>query len=734
MVLLMWVIYMRKPEILSPAGDLKCLVAAIEGGCDAVYLSGKAYGARAFASNFTEDEIVEAARVAHTYGVKVYVAANTLVYDDEVNKFMKYIEFLYKNGVDAVIVQDLGMIDLIKQTFPNFEVHASTQAHIHNLEGVKLMEKLGVSRCVLARETPIDLIKEIKSQSVMEIEIFAHGALCVSYSGQCLMSSLIGGRSGNRGTCAGSCRQKYDVLDKNKNKINEFSYNLSTKDLNTLEHIGELIDLGVESLKIEGRMKSPAYVYLVTKLYRNAVDSYIKTGKIEIDNEDFKDLKKTFNREYTKGFLFDEDNENFINPKRPNHLGIPVGNVIKVEKSRVYVKLVDDISLNDGIRFIGKNDYGMTITKLEINNKIVERASKNDIVVLYVDEKIENGSTVVKTSDYLLNKRISKLLKNIDRKVPIIINVSLKYGEPIVLEVSDSNNSVIVQSNAMVEKAMKLPLTKKDIESKLNRTGDTVFQACKININMDSDIFVPIGELNELRREALHKLTEQRLKNDNEYKTTYKRDVTEYPKASETSVYLFDSSLYVEEMEKFDRIYYNSYDSISLPKGIKKLPRVIERYDDYNEHLLVGELGSVNKYNDVDTDFSLNVVNSYSVALLNYLGVKRIALSYEMNDKQIENLINIYKLRYGKRPNLAVIVYSKEEMMISKFNLLEYYGLKDEAYLRDRFNNLYKIYEKDGLMYLLNYKARNLDKEKYFKMGIDEIRYNIVDHEDLDYI
>ena len=235
---------MKKPEILSPAGDMTSLIAAIEGGCDAVYLGGKVYGARAFASNFTSEQIIEAVNIAHAYGVKVYVATNTIIYEDEVEDFIKYIEFLYKNNVDAVIVQDIGMMDLIKQTFPEFEVHASTQAHIHNLEGVKLMKKIGISRCVLARETPIDLIRDIKEQTDMEIEIFVHGALCISYSGQCLMSSLIGGRSGNRGTCAGSCRQKYDVLDESKKKVNIDSYNLSTKDLNTLENIGDLIDIG----------------------------------------------------------------------------------------------------------------------------------------------------------------------------------------------------------------------------------------------------------------------------------------------------------------------------------------------------------------------------------------------------------------------------------------------------------------------------------------------------------
>lgn len=726
---------MKKPEILSPVGDMPSLIAAIEGGCDAVYLGGKTYGARAFASNFTNDQIIEAINIAHAYGVKVYVATNTIIYEDEVEDFMKYIEFLYKNNVDAVIVQDIGMMDLIKQTFPEFEVHASTQAHIHNLEGVKLMKKIGISRCVLARETPIDLIREIKEQTDMEIEIFVHGALCISYSGQCLMSSLIGGRSGNRGTCAGSCRQKYDVLDENKNKVNIDSYNLSTKDLNTLENIGDLIDIGVESLKIEGRMKSPAYVYLVTKLYRNAVDSYVETGKVEINIEDLQNLKKTFNRQYTKGFIFNENNNNFINPKRPNHLGVSIGDVIKKDKNRIYVKLTDTLNVNDGIRFIGNKDSGMIVTKMEINNKKVDKALKGSIVTLFFDEKVDKGSAVVKTTDYLLNKEIDRLIKSGNRKVFVNANLTLKLNEPLVLEIADSNDTVIIKGKTNIQQAIKLPLTKEDIKSKVNRTGDTVFAFKNINIDMDDNIFIPVSELNDIRREALNKLLEKRVASNRKcVKQTYSREVTEYEEANEKSIYLFDTSLYSEKMQNYDRIYYNSYEANTSFKGIKKLPRVIERHSDYNEHLLVGELGSINKYNDIDTDFSLNVVNSYSVALLNSLGVKRITLSYELTDEQIKELIEAYKKRYNKKPNLAVIVYAKEEMMISKFNLLKYYTLKDKAYLKDRFNNLYPIYIKDNFMYLINYKARNLGSDKYFEMGINEIRYNVIDQKDLDYI
>ena len=280
------VIMMKKIELLAPAGNIEALKAAIQGGCDAVYIGGDHFGARAFSKNFNNEEIVEAIKYAHLYGVKVYITVNTLIYDNEVDEFLQYIEFIHKNNVDAVLIQDLGMFDLLRKTFPNLELHASTQMHIHNLDGVKLMERLGMKRIVLARETSIDDIKNIVNNCRAEIEVFVHGALCISYSGQCLMSSLIGGRSGNRGTCAGSCRLKYDVIDNNNQKLNKNNYPLSTKDLNSLEYVGELIDAGVSSLKIEGRMKSKEYVYKVVSIYRKAIDSYYKNGKVIIDDND----------------------------------------------------------------------------------------------------------------------------------------------------------------------------------------------------------------------------------------------------------------------------------------------------------------------------------------------------------------------------------------------------------------------------------------------------------------
>ena len=699
---------MKRPELLAPAGNMESLKAAIAAGCDAVYLSGKMYGARAFANNFSNEELIEAINYAHLYGVKVYVTVNTLIYDEEVKCFLEYIEYIHKCGVDAVIMQDLGMIDLVRKNYPNLEIHVSTQAHIHNLEGAKLMEKIGLSRVVLARETPIELIKEIKNNTNIELEIFIHGALCISYSGQCLMSSLIGGRSGNRGSCAQVCRQPYDLIYDNK-KINRDKYLLSTKDLNTLYYLDKLIDIGVDSLKIEGRMKRPEYVYMVVSLYRSAIDSYINTGFININDDDIKELKKIFNRKFTKGFVFHEDNDKFTNNFRPNHMGIEIGKVIDYKKNFVTIKLMDELNLLDGIRFLD-SDIGMTVTSILKDGKRIEGSKKGDIVSIPVKDKIKLNSVVVKTTDYRQLNNINELISK-GRKVPIDINVII--DKSIRLEVNDGINNVIVTSKN-VESAKNKPTLKEDIIKQLSKLGNTIYILNNINIDYNDNFFIQIKELNELRRKAIDLLNSKRLYKKSFKKGEYSINVPNYDIVKKRSILISDNNDY----EKCDEVYvdnidlYNKLDNVTL-----KLDRVLEHLDNYDMRLLVGDLGSVYKYKNVVTDFSLNVTNSYTVALLHSLGVDKVTLSYELDDKHIKKLIDCYHDRYHKHPNLELIIKGYEEVMISK------YKLHDNSYLVDRFNNKYRIIIKNNLMHIYNYKQRNMTGN-YYNMGVNWLRIN----------
>lgn len=713
------VIGMKKIELLAPAGNMEALKAAIQAGCDAVYIGGNAFGARAFSKNFNNEEIKEAINYAHLYGVKVYITVNTLIYENEVDSFLEYVKYIHKCNVDAILIQDLGMFDLVRKRFPNLELHASTQMHIHNLDGVKLAENLGIKRVVLARETSIDEIKKIKENTDVEIEVFVHGALCISYSGQCLMSSLIGGRSGNRGTCAGSCRLKYDIIDDNNNKLNKDNYPLSTKDLNSLEYIGSLIDIGVSSLKIEGRMKSKEYVYKVVSLYRKAIDSYYKYGKVMIDNNDLTELKKIFNRDYTKGFLNNTNNDDIINGYRPNHMGVKIGKIIEYKNGIAKIKLTDNISIGSGLRVIDNNrDVGINVNNFYINNKLVKSAKSGDIISIKVNDQVKVNSDVVITLDNDINNKIDKLISDNLRKVKIDGTFIGKLNKPCELILNDEKNIVKV-SGIIPSVSNSKPVTKDDIHSKLNKLGNTIYEFNNIDIQIDDNIFIPISEVNNLRRMAIDLLNEKRLYKYEIKYGDYKIDLPDFKKERLLTCYVPTKDDYNKLDKKYDVIYCDDI----IDKGVLKLPRVIHEYPNYDGSIMIGEIGGIGKYKETYTDFSLNVVNSYTVAFLHSLGVKRITLSYELSDNQIKDIIDNYHKRYNVNPNLELIVSANEEVMISKFSLNKYYN-NDKIYLRDMFGNKFKVKTKDNLMYIYNYKRREILSNKYYDMGINALRIN----------
>lgn len=714
-----WGDIVKKIELLAPAGNMECLKAAVQAGCDAVYFGGIKFGARAFSKNFTDSEIIEAINYCHLYGVKAYITVNTLIYDNEVDDFIKYIEFIHKNNVDAIIIQDLGMFDLVRKTFPNLEIHASTQMHIHNLDGTKLMEDLGMKRVVLARETDLSEIKYIKENSNIDLEVFVHGALCISYSGQCLMSSLIGGRSGNRGACAGSCRLKYDIVDVNGKKLNIDNYPLSTKDLNTLESVGKLIEIGVSSLKIEGRMKSKEYVYMVVSLYREAIDSYYDHGKVYINDDKLLNLKKIFNRDYTKGFLNNANSIEMINGYRPNHMGVDIGIVVNFKKNIAFIKLTDNLSIGSGLRVIGDNhDVGIKVNNFYINNHLVKRAHAGDIISIQVHDKVNIGDKVVVTYDSDVVNDIETAMKKNIRRVSITGRFIGKIGRKSHFIINDGFNNIEIFGN-VIEKALNNPIKEETIKEKLEKINDTIYDYADIQIDIDENIFISLTEINILRRKAIDMLNDKRL-----YKTKYKKEkynifVPDFKKEKKLTCLVNKKEDIHEAGKKFDIIYsYSKEDGCTL-----KLPRVIHNYSDNLKNCLVGEIGAFYKGENLDTDFSFNVVNSYTVAFLHSIGARKITLSYEMNDKQIKNLINHYHDRYKKHPNLELIISSYEEVMVSKVNLEEYYHNKN-LYLKDRFGNKYPIVVRDNLMYIYNYRKRECNSKLYYDMGINSLRVN----------
>lgn len=709
-----------KPELLAPAGSFECLKAVIEAGCDAVYLGGKSFSARSFATNFDKEELIEAIKYAHLYGVKVYVTVNTLIYENEVDEFIEYIDFLHKNNVDAILIQDIGMLHLIRQIFPNLEVHASTQMHIHNIESAKLMKKMGVKRVVLARETTLEQVKQIKNIGI-EVETFIHGALCVSYSGQCLMSSLIGNRSGNRGSCTGCCRLKYS-LEINDKMLYKDKYLLSMKDLNTIKDIGKLIDANIDSLKIEGRTKRPEYSYLVTKLYRKAIDNYLKYKDTKITIQDEIDLLEIFNRTFTKGYILSD--KEFINNNHPNHVGRKIGKVIYSNSKIVKIKLFDEINKLDGIRFID-SDIGLTITSMKINGKIVNKAYKNDIIELKINDKIKNNSLVVRTTNYERNLEISKEMLNKTRKVKLKCIGKILKDKHIYLTLSDGKNIVEEISSYIVEESIKEKINKIDIINRLNKLGNTIYEINDFDLEVSDNIFIPNKILNDMKRSLIDKLNDKRLYNISYKRCEYKFKKIDF-KEERNINYLINNINDYKNIKCNNLILKeNLYNKIDYDKKVLKLNNVIINHKEYNNYLLVSELGGVNKYNNFYTDYTLNVVNSYSVYFLHLMGAKCVTLSVEMTDRQITDLIDSYKKRYKANPNLEIIVYGRILAMTIKYDLLEN---NEYGYLIDRFNNKFPIKKEDNLTKIYDYKIRDFsDKNKYFDMGINNIRYELND-------
>lgn len=721
----------KKPELLAPAGSMDALKAAIAGGADAVYLGGKFFGARSFASNFTNEELKDAVILAHTYQVRIYVTVNTLIYENEVPSFLEYVDYLVTIGIDALIIQDIGMMDLIRKTYPNLELHASTQMHIHNLEGVKLLESLGLKRCVLARETSLEDIKKIKENTNMELEIFAHGALCISYSGQCLMSSLNGGRSGNRGSCTQCCRLPYDLIS-DTTVVNENKYVLSTKDLSTLSNLEKLLELSIDSLKIEGRMKRCEYVYQVTHIYRKAIDTFFETGKAIISKEDIDTLKVIFNREYTKGFIFDEK-ENLTNEYRPNHQGIQIGRVVDYKNGLVSILLTKALRLGDGIRILNDDeDCGFNVTKMYQNKRPLKFANIGDIVEIPVEKRILKDAKVIKTTDVLVLQKIDEAIKNNERKISIDGKFIAHIGAPLTLKIINDSNVIIKKSDYLCEEAINAVTENERIEKQLSKLGGTPYYFDNLVLDVDNNVFIKIDEINKLRREAILDLTKLQLNTKEKVKKEYTIKLPNFNKEQNMNVLVSNKDDYLfSKKYDFDFTYTDNEDLYyDIKDTILKLPRVMTNFKTYDRNLLVGELGSVYKYDSIETDFSLNVTNSYSVAFLHALGVNKITLSYELTKEQINDIVTNYKNRYQVHPNLEVIIYSRPEVMISKYNLLEKYNLK-KGVLKDKVKNKYPVVSKNGFMYIYLYKPIIKDDYlDYYKMGINNLRVNILNADD----
>ena len=709
---------MKNIELLCPAGNREMLEMAIHNGADAVYLSGIRFGARKFSNNFNDDEIIEAIKFAHLYCVKVYVTVNTLIKDDEVKEFINFIELIHINGVDAVLMQDLGMIYLVRKTFPNLEIHASTQFHNHNIEGLKFLKSIGVKRAVLARELSINEIKMLNVD--IEKEVFVHGALCISYSGECLMSSMVMNRSGNRGECAGMCRLPYKLI-KNKETIQtKGDYLLSPKELCTINNIKEILETNIDSIKIEGRMKSPEYVGFITRLYRKALDNYYKNKEIKISYEDNDKLKVLFNREFTKGYILN-DTKNIMNQDSPNHQGIEIGKIIKVTKEKITIKLTKELNQGDAVRF-KKANKGMYANFIYKNNKLVNYGKPDEIIELDNKINMTEKDTLLKTIDI---KLINEINNYAHKKIPININIIGKINQPLKVEFSDGTN-IVREEGIIIEESINYSLTADTIIEKISKLGNSVYKIEKINIDIDNNIFIPIKELNEIRRKLVEKLNAERIKPKSDYlknKVTFKKNNNNI--THNISILIETEEDYLSFNNKNIEFYTedeNLYNKYKNNKNIfLRLPRVINNFKEYNNDLLItSDLGSINKYVDkniIYSDIYSNVTNIYTAKYLSEMGVKKIGLSPELTTEEINKLYKNYIDTFNEIPNFEMIVYGKIELMLLKHCILNknlssssncnICKEKDKYYLEDRNKEKYRILQKNCKTTILNYKILN---------------------------
>ncbi len=665
---------MNKVELLSPAGNFECLKAAINNGANAVYLGGKNFSARAFANNFSEEELIEAVKYAHLRNVKIYVTLNTLLTEKEFNNAIKMVDFYYQNNVDALLIQDLGLFYYIKNKYPDFELHCSTQMHVHNIEGIKNAKKLGFKRVVIARESNLEFIKEATKQGI-EIETFVHGAICVSYSGQCLMSSVSKNRSANKGMCAQCCRLAYDLVDEDENIIKtNTKYLISPKDMCLINDIPDLINAGVSSFKIEGRLKSAAYVGYITRIYRKAIDAYYNNEKYFISEEELNNFKVLFNRNFTDDYLFNKNN--LFGQLTPNHLGLEIGTVIKNINNYTYIKLSRELNQFDGIRI---GEFGCICNMLYSNNLLVNHGDINDIVAIKTN-KILKGK-VYKTLDYKLEESIKNTA---DLKLPIDINIKIYADSNVEVKIND----FIYQSNICAQKAINAPIDYDTVLKSFSKLNDTEYYLNKLNLE-SNNAFLTIKQLNQIRRDTIVEYNKFRL---NSFRRTRIDNEFNYKEAT-----------YNESLESFT-IDFDELSKVVNPDSI-----YIEK-----DRNIIYEFGGILKdYQNKIAYYSLNCSNSYTYEFFKKLGFKEIILSSELKDNDIEDLKEAYKQRNNIDIKPYILESGNKILMYIKANPFDsYIDNKKKYYIKDH-NFKYSIIRNKDITEIVECKYKDNNKQSF---------------------
>ena len=738
-------------DLLSPVGDFDCLKAAVQNGANSVYFGANLFSARAFASNFDLDELKNAIQYARIRGVKTNLTLNTLIKNDEFEDAFNLAKKAYEFGIDAIIVQDLGLAKMLIKSFPDLAIHASTQMSVHNLQGVLELQELGFKRVVLSRELSIGEIEYICRNSNVEIECFIHGALCISYSGQCLFSSMIGGRSGNRGKCAQPCRLPYKLLE--NNSVIDSGYLLSTRDICGLDFIPDMINAGVTCLKIEGRMKKPEYVATVTRIYRKYIDLAESSEPYVVDDADRKILMQAFNRgSFSCGHLSNEPNKKLVFKDKSDNMGLFLGKVEKYNSNKGYitVKLNEPIEVGDTVA-LERESGTYNVSEVMVSNKNIKGTKVGQTVTIgRMKGNIKLGDKIFKMSSKSQNSIANDSLRFENRKVALNCEVTVKENQPLEINITSANDLDIYKNlnitstlDVLPVEAKNRPISKDDIIAQINKTNSTPFNFANINVNLDDNLFLPkVSSLNELRRTALENVENfaisniQRISdgiNYNACNENSKNDNNANSVENKISVLLnilnekYDYSsleginiVYIPLKYFVNKKYSNILETLSkkfelyiyLPTIIKanyrnllslNIENAIKSYNikgfvlsNISNLLLLDnvlENCSLNKNNfNFIANYTFNIFNNHSVKELKKLGFNRFTISPELNKETILDLTS------SNTEVLAseLIVYGKTPLMNMNYCLL---GKANKCYPNcdAKCNSCNKYYLKDRL-------------------------------------
>ncbi|HEY3317309.1 MAG TPA: DUF3656 domain-containing protein [Coriobacteriia bacterium] len=674
------------PELLAPAGGRDAFVAAVANGADAVYLGMKELNARRGAENFTLEQLSEAARYAHLRGRKVYLTANILVLEHEMQTALHSVSDAWEAGVDAVIVQDLGLMRLIRRELPDVRVHASTQLNAHNAASVEALADLGVARVTLARETSVGEIAAMAAASRVELESFVHGALCFCYSGQCLMSSVIGGRSANRGLCAQPCRLPYQLVDERGHEtVCPGAFLLSPKDLAGITVLPDLVRSGVSALKIEGRMKSAEYVALVTGVYRAALDrAAADPDAFAVTAAEWGTLEEAFSRGFTEGSLTGKSQAERMSWRRPNNRGVPVARIASMSAGRATLALDRALDAEDTIEvWTGRGRFAQRAGRMTVAGKPAPVAPAGARAELELEQTANAGDRVFRVANASLLDAARRTYAHPRQTVPLEIAVVVRAGLPLTITASAAG-STATATGPVVELARTKHVTAEEVMEHVGRLGGTPYVADAWQLEIDPAAGIGFSTLHAVRRDALEALDAARLAPWTE--RAPRRPRIESPSGRERVVRAGPPELVasVASLEAARACLDSGADrvllavahvgpSVPLPAGVEPLlPRVVHEaelpgllgWTHGAKRVTTGNLGVLAMLASqgirTDADWGLNVVNPWAAETLADLGAGMLWASPELNGRQLAALAG------GSSLPVGALVFGRLELMVAE--------------------------------------------------------------------